>query len=64
MVEFVSLQRCALRNYVNFTNFAFFGLNVTLMSVFIFTVLLSYRAIYMFLIQKFSCPVATHEHTI
>jgi hypothetical protein len=39
-----------------------FGLNVTLASVFNFTVLLSYRAIRVFLAQKFSCPVATHGH--
>ena len=39
-----------------------FGLNVTLMLVFNFTVLLSYRAIRVFLVQKFSCPVATHGH--
>ena len=39
-----------------------FGLNVTLTSLFNFIVLLSYRAIFMFLVQKFSCPVATHGH--
>jgi hypothetical protein len=39
-----------------------FGLNVTLTFVFNFTVLLSYRAIRVFLVQKFSCPVATHGH--
>ena len=39
-----------------------FGLNVTLTLVFNFTVLLSYRAILVFLVQKFSCPVATHGH--
>ena len=27
-----------------------------------FTVLLSYRAIRVFLVQKFSCPVTTHGH--
>ena len=27
-----------------------------------FTVLLSYRAIRVFLVQTFSCPVATHGH--
>ena len=37
-----------------------FRLNVT--SVFNFTVLLSYRAIHMFLVKKFSCPIATHGH--
>ena len=39
-----------------------FKLNVTLTSVFNFTVLLSYRAIHVFLVQKFSCSVATHGY--
>ena len=39
-----------------------FGLNVTLTSVFNFTVLLSYCAIRLFLVQKFSCSIATHGH--
>jgi hypothetical protein len=39
-----------------------FELNVTLTSVFNFIVLLSYFTICVFLVQKFSCPVATHEH--
>jgi hypothetical protein len=36
-----------------------FGLNVALTLIFNFTVLLSYRAIRMFLVQKFGCPVAS-----
>ena len=32
------------------------------MSVFNFTILLSYRAIRVFLVQKFSCPVPTQVH--
>jgi hypothetical protein len=39
-----------------------FGLNATLTLVFNFTVLLSYHAIRVFLVQMFSCPVATHGH--
>ena len=39
-----------------------FELNVTLTSVFNLTVLLSYRAIRMFLVKRFSCPVAMHGH--
>jgi len=39
-----------------------FGLNVASASVFNFIVLLSYRAIHVFLVQKFSCPVATYGH--
>ena len=41
-----------------------FGLNVTLTSVFNFTVLLSYRVIRVFLVQKFSYPVAMDGHAI
>ena len=36
----------------------FFELNVTSTAV----LLLSYHAIRVFLVQKFSCPVATHGH--
>jgi hypothetical protein len=39
-----------------------FGLNVTLTLVFNFKVLLSYRAIHAFLVQKFCYHVATHGH--
>ena len=39
-----------------------FELNVTLTSVFNFTVLLSYHTICVFLVQKFSCSVATHGY--
>jgi hypothetical protein len=39
-----------------------FGLNVTLTSVFDLIVLLSYHVIRMFLVQKFSYPVATQGH--
>jgi hypothetical protein len=60
-VESVSPRRRAFRDYVNFMNFAFW-INVTLTWIFNFTVLLSYRAIHVFLIQKFICPVTTHEH--
>jgi hypothetical protein len=56
----VSLQRRALRGCVNLTDFDFW-LNITLTLVFNFKVLLSYRAIYVFLVQKFNYPVATHE---
>jgi tetrahydromethanopterin S-methyltransferase subunit E len=48
-IVLVSLRRGTIRDCVNFTDFAF-GLNVTLISVFNFTVLLSYRAIRVFLI--------------
>ena len=37
-------------------------LNVTLTLTFNFTVLLSYHAIRVFLIQNFNCPVAMHGH--
>ena len=47
----MSLRRRALRDCVNFTNFAF-ELNVTLTPLFNLTVLLSYRAIRVFLVQK------------
>ena len=49
IVESVSLRRRALRDRVNFTNFAFW-IDVILMWVFNFTVLLSYCAICVFLI--------------
>jgi hypothetical protein len=57
----MSLRRHALRDFINFMNFAFW-LNITLTAVFNFIVLLSYRAIRVFLLQKFNYPVATHEH--
>ena len=41
-----------------------FELNVTLTVVFNFTVLLSYHAIRVFLVQKFSYSVATYGHAI
>ena len=44
------MRRGALRDRVNFTNFIFFGLNVTLTLIFNLTVLLSYRAIRVFLV--------------
>jgi len=47
---------------VNFMNITFFGLNANLSLVFIFIVLLCYRTIYVFLIQKFSCLVVTHGY--
>ena len=49
IVQSVSLRRRALRDRVNFTNFAFW-IDVILMWVFNFTVLLSYRAIRVFLV--------------
>ena len=49
IVESVSLRRRALRDRVNFMNFAFW-IDVILMWVFNFTVLLSYCPIYVFLI--------------
>ena len=49
IVESVSLRRRALRDRVNFTNFAFW-IDVILMWVFNFTVLLFYCAICVFLI--------------
>ena len=49
IVGSVSLRRRAFRDRVNFTNFAFW-IDVILMWVFNFTVLLSYRAIHMFLV--------------
>ena len=39
-----------------------FKLIVTLTSVFNLTVLLSYRTICVFLVKKFSYPIATHGH--
>jgi len=39
-----------------------FRLNVNLILVFNFIILLLYCAIHMFLVQKFSCSVATHGH--
>jgi hypothetical protein len=57
----MSTRRGALREYVNFTNFAFwikYHFNIGIW----FTILLSYRAIRVFLVQKFSYPVATHGH--
>ena len=56
LTESVSLRRRALRDDVNFTNFSFwikYHFNI-------FTVLLFYCAILVFLVQKFYCPVATH----
>jgi len=35
---------------------------IALALVFNFTVLLFYRAIHVFLVQKFNCPIATHGH--
>ena len=49
IVESVSLRRRALRDCVNFMNFAFW-IDVILMWVFNFTVLLFYCAIFVFLI--------------
>ena len=49
IVESVILRRRALRDRVNFTNFAFW-IDVILMWVFNFTVLLSYRVIRVFLV--------------
>ena len=49
IVESVRLRRRTLRDRVNFTNFAFW-IDVILMWVFNFTVLLSYRAIRVFLV--------------
>ena len=49
IVESVSLRRRALRDRVNFTNFAFW-IDVILIWVFNFIVLLSYCAICVFLI--------------
>ena len=49
IVESVSLRRRALRDRVNFTNFAFW-IDVILIWEFNFTVLLSYRAIRVFLV--------------
>ena len=49
IVELVSLRCRVLRDRVNFTNFAFW-IDVILMWVFNFTVLLSYRAIRVFLV--------------
>ena len=49
IVESVSLRHRAFRDRVNFTNFAFW-IDVILMWVFNFIVLLSYCAIYVFLI--------------
>jgi len=49
IVESVSLRRRALRDRVNFMNFAFW-IDVILIWVFNFTVLLSYCAICVFLI--------------
>ena len=43
-----------------FSRTLLFELNVTLTAVFNFTVLLSYRAILVFLVQKFSYHVPTH----
>ena len=40
----------------------FFQLNVTLTLVFNFIILLSYRAIHVFLVQNISYSVATHEY--
>jgi len=40
-----------------------FELNIILTLIFNFIVLLSYHAISMFLVKKFSCPVATHGYT-
>jgi hypothetical protein len=57
-IELMSLRRRALHDDVNFMNFAFWIKTL----VFNFIVLLSYRAIRIFLLQKFSCPVATHGH--
>jgi hypothetical protein len=56
-VELVSL-RCRALLWLSLL----FWLNVTLMLLFNFTVLLSYCAICMFLVQKISCPVATHGY--
>ena len=39
-----------------------FGLSVTLTSVFNFIILLSYRAIRVFLVRKFSCSIAIYGH--
>ena len=58
LTESVSLRRRALRDGVNFMNFAFWikcHFNV-------FTVLLFYRVILIFLVQKFYYPVATYGH--
>ena len=60
-IEFLSMQHRALHEYVNFTTLPF-RLNITLTSIFNFTILLSYHEIRVFLVQKFSCSVATHEH--
>ena len=51
IVELVSLRRRAFRDRVNFMNFVFW-IDVILMWVFNFTVLLSYHAIRVFLVQK------------
>ena len=55
IVELVNLRRRALRDCVNFTNYAFWIKNHFNVGI-NFTVLLSYRAICMFLVQKFSYP--------
>ena len=57
----MSLRRHALYDCVNFMNLAF-SIKCHFNVVFNFIVLLSYRAIHVFLLQGFSYPIATHGH--